>query len=56
MVRTRTSILLPEGLSNKAHALGINVSGICTKAVTDEILRIAKQNKSLEEITGGINV
>jgi post-segregation antitoxin (ccd killing protein) len=56
MVKTRTSILLPEGLATRAHAYGINVSAVAARSVADEIHRIAKQNKALEEITGGINV
>jgi post-segregation antitoxin (ccd killing protein) len=56
VTKHRTTINLPRGLVEKAHAYGMNVSDVTARAITDEILRIAKQNKALEEITGGMKV
>lgn len=44
----RTTITLPEGLRDKAHRVGLNISGIAAKAVLQSIR--AKEREAGEPV------
>jgi post-segregation antitoxin (ccd killing protein) len=38
-----TNTKIPKDLTDKAHALGVNVSGVCRRCLVQEIRRIEKE-------------